>query len=71
LATAVLPVDDNSEALITRVAVADGCTFRSRERFRDARGHSHPAGYSVLFDTANNWIARLAAAHHRAGSRRS
>jgi DNA replication protein DnaC len=22
------------------------------------------AGYSVLFDTANNWIARLAAAHH-------
>lgn len=23
------------------------------------------AGYSVLFDTANNWIARLAAAHHQ------
>ncbi|WP_159574235.1 IS21-like element helper ATPase IstB [Curtobacterium sp. 18060] len=23
------------------------------------------AGYSVLFDTANNWIARLAAAHHK------
>src|SRR5690349_1742358 len=22
------------------------------------------AGYSVLFDTASNWIARLAAAHH-------
>lgn len=22
------------------------------------------AGYSVLFDTANNWIARLSAAHH-------
>ena len=23
------------------------------------------AGYSVLFDTVNNWIARLAAAHHQ------
>ena len=22
------------------------------------------AGYSVLFDTASNWIARLSAAHH-------